>query len=172
MAKIEHVTCIKAPVEEVYDYIAHPERNKEWIADVIESEKTTEGPNRVGSRFRFVTRAPMGLHVAAEAEITAMEPPRRLEFRSITGFEHRGSWELDTHNNGCTWVRFRIEYRLNTIESLALRASGMKHFLTRHVEGSVESLKRALENGRYCKPSRDAARSPEAARRPAGSRGC
>jgi uncharacterized membrane protein len=146
MAVIEQVTCIEAPVEKVFAYIGRPENNKEWIPDVVESEKLTEGPNRPGSRFRFVTRAPLGLRVSAEAEITAMDPPRMLEFRSVSGVEHRGRWELEARD-GVTRVRFRLEYRLTGIETVVLRAAGMRHFLSRHVQGSIEGLRHALENG-------------------------
>lgn len=146
MAVIEQETCIKAPVEKVFDYIGRPENNKDWIPDVIESEKLTEGPNGPGSRFRFVTRAPLGLRVTAEAEITAMDPPRMLEFRSTAGVEHRGRWELESRGE-VTCVRFRLEYRVTSIETVVLRAAGMGHFLARHVQGSIDGLRHALENG-------------------------
>jgi len=146
MAAIEQVACVDAPIEKVYAYISQPERNREWIPDVIESEKLSDGPNAPGSKFRFVTRAPFGLRVTSEAEITAMDPPRMLEFRSFAGFEHRGRWELDTQD-GITCVRFRLEYHLSGIEAVVLRTAGMRQFLTRHVRGSISSLRRALENG-------------------------
>ena len=145
MGVIERTECIQAPIEEVFGYIAHPERNKEWIPDVVESEKITEGPNGPGSRFRFFTRAPMGLRVAAEAEIVAVTPPTRLEFRSTGGLQHSGRWDLESRD-GLTCVRFRIEYRLTALEAAVLRASGLRGFLERHVRQSVAGLRRAVES--------------------------
>ena len=147
MAVIEQVICVEAPVEKVFDYIGRPENNKEWIPDVVESEKLTEGPNRPGSRFRFVTRAPFGLRVSAEAEITAMDPPRMLEFQSTSGVEHRGRWGLESEGQ-ITRVRFRLEYRLSGLGSVVMRAAGLNQFLSQHVQGSIDGLRRALENGK------------------------
>lgn len=144
MAAIEQTVTIKAPIEDVYEYIAHPERNKEWIPDVVESVKLTDGPNRPGSRFRFVTRAPLGLRVTAEAAIVTMDPPHLLEFCSTRGFEHCGRWELQSEN-GATRVRFRIRYRLSRVEAVVLRAAGLDQFVSRHVEESIQGLRRALE---------------------------
>jgi uncharacterized membrane protein len=146
MGFIEQTICIKAPIEKVFDFVAHPENNKFWIPDVIESKKLTQGPNGPGSRFRFVTRAPLGLPVWAEAEITLIDPPYYLEFCSTRGVQHCGRWELEARGEE-THVRFRITYRLSGIESMVLRATGMKQFLARHVEGSIAGLKHALENG-------------------------
>jgi len=66
-----------------------------------------------------------------------------LEFRSTRGFEHRGRWALEVRD-GQTCVSFRIDYKLSALESLLLHAAGLPQFLTRHVEGSIEALKRAL----------------------------
>ncbi|MBI3944563.1 MAG: SRPBCC family protein [Armatimonadetes bacterium] len=151
MASIEQTTRIQAPIEAVFEFLAHPENNKEWIPDVIESRKLTDGPNGPGARFRFVSRAPLGLPVWAEAEITEMEPPRRLAFCSTRGVQHCGRWDLEPENGG-TRVRFRIDYRLSGIEAMVLRAAGLPRFLERHVRGSIEGLKHALENGKPAAP--------------------
>jgi len=146
MPVIEQRICVAAPIERVYAYIGQPERNREWIPDVVESEKLTEGPHGPGSRFRFVTRAPLGLRVTSEAEITAMDPPRMLEFRSFAGVEHHGRWELEAQGD-LTCVRFRLEYHPSAVEAVLLRAPGMRRFLARHVKGSISGLRHALENG-------------------------
>ncbi|NLC56714.1 MAG: hypothetical protein GX774_07760 [Armatimonadetes bacterium] len=147
MAVIEQQVSIEAPIEKVYEYIAHPERNKEWIPDVLESVKLTEGPNGPGSRFRFVTRAPLGLRVTAEAAIVTMDPPHLLEFCSTRGFDHCGRWELEARD-GVTLVRFRIRYRLSRMEAVVMRAAGLNQFVSQHVEESIEGLRRALANGK------------------------
>jgi len=45
-------------------------------------------------------------------------------------------------------VRFRLEYRLSGLGSVVMRAAGLNQFLSQHVQGSIDGLRRALENGK------------------------
>jgi hypothetical protein len=75
-----------------------------------------------------------------------MDPPRSLEFCSRRGLSHCGRWELESRD-GSTVVRFRLQFQLRGVEAMALRAIGVHQFLERHVQESIQGLKRALENG-------------------------
>jgi carbon monoxide dehydrogenase subunit G len=54
--KISHAIEIERSPEEVFSWIKDPERAKEWMTSVAETELLSGTPNTVGSTFREVVR--------------------------------------------------------------------------------------------------------------------
>jgi len=69
---------IKAPRERVFALTNDIDRAMEWLPAGVRIEKLTEGPVRVGSRYRE-TRTILGRDDTEIYEITVYEPPHRSE---------------------------------------------------------------------------------------------
>jgi uncharacterized protein YndB with AHSA1/START domain len=77
MAHIEGEVLIRRPVEEVFDFVADQRTEPMYNRNMIGSEKVTEGPIGVGTRFRATIRAgrrPMSMDI----EYTGFDRPRRI----------------------------------------------------------------------------------------------
>src|SRR3954454_10611171 len=88
---------IQAPVETIYDYLIDFTRHAEWNANLTKVSQVSAGPIGVGARFRaqegpppvslsrrlrailfFMAGLASGAKSYSEAEITALEPGRRI----------------------------------------------------------------------------------------------
>ena len=62
MYKVESSVVINAPVEEVYDWVEHPEKHHAWQQSLIESRRTDDGKVIVARKFlgrrHLVARSP------------------------------------------------------------------------------------------------------------------
>jgi uncharacterized protein YndB with AHSA1/START domain len=128
--KSEREILIQAPVDEVYEYICDFTRHTEWNHQPTEITKVSEGPIDVGTRFQAKERSPgQGPWIMrkveeivlrriagkgyTEAEITAMEPNRRLAWKAAFplrtgGYWMKAEWEIELESqNGATRVRQR-----------------------------------------------------------------
>jgi len=76
--KFELDRTIDAPPEKVFRLATDPDRFGEWMQGLVRLERATAGPLRIGSRWRE-TRKVMGNEATEEFEVTALDPPRRLE---------------------------------------------------------------------------------------------
>jgi uncharacterized protein YndB with AHSA1/START domain len=56
MARIETKYSIKAPVEQVFDYLTDPSNRPEWLDSTIKVENISEGPVSVGTSWTEVTK--------------------------------------------------------------------------------------------------------------------
>ena len=56
MIQHEVTLHLKRPVEHVFAFLANYQNLRTWQSDLIENEQLTEGPLRVGTRFREVRR--------------------------------------------------------------------------------------------------------------------
>ena len=85
-----HSVTVPGRPEEVFAYLADVPRHAEWSPTPLRIEPQTEGPPRVGSRFRGVGQT-RGKDVSSTVEITELDPPRRLSFVATspsTTFRH------------------------------------------------------------------------------------
>jgi len=69
---------IHAPLERVFSLTNNIDRAMEWLPAGVRIEKLTEGPVRVGSRYRE-TRMILGRDDTEIYEITVYDPPNRSE---------------------------------------------------------------------------------------------
>ena len=77
-----YTTSVRTPMpaEDAFAYLADFSTTAEWDPGVTEAERLDDGPLRAGSRFRVVARS-MGRDVPLVYEVTAYEPPHRIELR-------------------------------------------------------------------------------------------
>jgi uncharacterized protein YndB with AHSA1/START domain len=154
--KGEREILIQAPVDEVYEYVRDFTRHTEWNYQPTEITKVSDGPMEVGTVFRTEERptgtAPwiirkimmpllfkfVGFQRYTEAEITGLEPGRRLAWAAAAplkggGYLMKMDWEIVLEpQNGAT--RVRQGYHLKPEHKV------MKIMGERAAEGTVEEV--------------------------------
>jgi uncharacterized protein YndB with AHSA1/START domain len=81
MARVSGDILIDRPVEQVFDYVADQRNEPIYNPQMLQSEKITDGPIGVGTRFRATARAQRRT-VEMLIEITEYDRPRRLGSRT------------------------------------------------------------------------------------------
>ena len=79
--EIRIIETIHAPVEKVFALTNDIDRAMEWLPNGVRIEKLTEGPLRLGTRYRE-TRRILGREDVEIYEVTALDPPRRSEIQA------------------------------------------------------------------------------------------
>lgn len=133
---------LNKPVEQVFAFLMDTSKLVTWQSNLIKSEPLTEGPLRIGSHFREVRRLG-NKETEIEAEITALEPNKRLETRTITKPQAMVSYSFDPEQGGT-----RLNYKF------ILETSGLMRLLEPIIAGSIkkdsqadfETLRRIIEN--------------------------
>ena len=137
-----HEVVVKRPIEEVFAYLADGERCTEWRPGVVSIARVS-GDGGVGTRYAQQVRGPMGRSIAADYEITRSDPPRLLEFQTVTGpARPHGLYELEELDGG-TRVRFTLDADLGGVRGLLM--GGAVQRTMDHEVGMLENLRRKLE---------------------------
>ena len=83
MPSAEHSVSILRPIGEVFAFVADGEIAKRWRPGVLDVQhQSGEG---LGAIYRQGVKGPGGRRIAADYEVTAFEPDRRIAFRAIAG---------------------------------------------------------------------------------------
>jgi uncharacterized protein YndB with AHSA1/START domain len=125
---------IQAPAETIYDYLLDFTKHSEWNANISKVWQVSEGPIGVGARFHARESAPpvslirqlksmaffmaglvTGTRPFSEAEITALEPDRRIAWvgrlARRQGDFNRAEWEIVLEPQpGGTLLTQRFQY--------------------------------------------------------------
>src|SRR5688572_4224754 len=129
MPEVVNTAVIRAPAGQIFDYIAHAERNAEWVPDLRLSQRVTPGETRIGTRFRFVSRL-AGIPVDVTDEVVQLVPDRFIAFRGVTGPPHSGSWRFEPVEDGAqTRVTYRMEFELPPGVGLMAKLIGLEETL-------------------------------------------
>lgn len=91
-----HLTeTIRAPRDRVFALVNDLDRAGEWLPDGARVERLTEGPTRVGTRYREVRRI-LGRVDTEEYEVITFDPPRSSEVRAdgTRGTAGRGTFRF------------------------------------------------------------------------------
>jgi uncharacterized protein YndB with AHSA1/START domain len=83
MSVVRSMVQINRQPEDVWAYLTDFSRHAEWSPKPWKMDSLTEGPVRVGSKFRSTGWVPRDPNHVNDVEITAMDPPRRLAFSSV-----------------------------------------------------------------------------------------
>lgn len=112
MSEVTRSIFIRVPPEAIWELVVdHTERMTEWMPHIVEAERLTPGPVRVGSRTRYVSQL-VGIRREFVNEVTALEPNRRLDYKSVEGnVEDCGYWLFEPQDDGCQ-VTFSMTYYL------------------------------------------------------------
>lgn len=167
--KGERSIVIEAPCDVVYNYLSDFTRHTEWNYQPTEITKVSGGPIDVGTVFRAEEQPPgnapwivrnvmlplmmrfLGWKGYTEAEITALEPGRRLAWEAalpLKGGDYfmKADWEILLEpQNGSTRVRQRYHYKPQ--HGLAKRAESEQSAKStaEEVDGNLARLKEILE---------------------------
>jgi carbon monoxide dehydrogenase subunit G len=140
MASFENTVIIRRPVEEVFSFLADFENVPRWNYAIVETTKVSPGPVGVGTTYRQIRSVPRRSEEGFE--VTAFEPPRRLEVQGQIGpFRARISYLLEPTGSG-TRLRNAVDLGssgLSTIVALPV-TSRVKHA----VAANLDTLKQLL----------------------------
>src|SRR5688572_22386096 len=137
MIKHEVTIHLNKPVEQVFAFLTDTSKLTTWQSNLIKSEPLTEGPLRAGSRFREVRRI-NNKEEEIEAEITALEPNKRLETKTVTKPEAMVSYVLDPEQGG---TRLTYKFVLITNGPMRLMEPIMASAIKKGSEADFETLK-------------------------------
>lgn len=84
MAPITETIEIARSPEDVFAYVSDFSSHPDWQSTLQEVKLETEGPARVGTRFRERRKAPGGARETT-IEMTGFDAPHSMEFRGLDG---------------------------------------------------------------------------------------
>jgi uncharacterized protein YndB with AHSA1/START domain len=97
---VEGQIVIDRPISEVFEFVADQRNEPQYNPLMRLSEKITDGPIGVGTRFRADSLS-MGRRVAMTIEFTEFEPPYRLaEEVKMSAMDLSGSIAFDSVERG------------------------------------------------------------------------
>jgi uncharacterized protein YndB with AHSA1/START domain len=135
-------THINRPVEQVFAFTTDSKNLRAWQSDLVENEQLTEGPMRVGTRFREVRRTgPRQSEI--QAEITVFETNKRFATKTLTKPQVTVSYAFDSEDGGT-----RITYNFTMITSgfMRLLEPMLASSIKKDSESDFEKLKHILES--------------------------
>jgi Predicted integral membrane protein len=142
MIQHEVTVHLNRPVEQVFAFLMDTSQLTTWQSNLIKSEPITEGPLRLGSRFREVRR--LGKRESEiQGEITALEPNKRLETKTVTKPQAMVSYSLDPESGG---TRLKYKFVLVTSGFMRLLEPLIASSIKKDTNADFETLKRILEN--------------------------
>ena len=108
MAKVKRSITINAPVEKVFNYLADPMNQPEWVPSIMEI-KDVSGSG-VGQHFRWTYKM-AGILLKGETTVTEHIPNERRVTQSKGGVTSTWVINLETHDGG-TMMELDIEYTI------------------------------------------------------------
>jgi uncharacterized membrane protein len=144
MARIDGEIVIERPVQVVYHYVADQRNEPAYNLRMLRSEKVTDGPIGVGTRFRATARSgrrPVDMLI----EVTEYHPTTRLgsrttmssaviegtlTFHAVDG-RTRMTWSWEIHPTGALRLLTPLVVLLGRRQELTIW-TGLKH----HLEGA------------------------------------
>jgi uncharacterized protein YndB with AHSA1/START domain len=141
MPQASYSVSIARPVDEVFAFVLDGETGPQWRPGVLDISRTSG--HGVGTRYAQGVRGPMGRRIAADYEITALEPNRRIEFQTVTGpARPHGRYDFEATAGG-TLLTFSLDATLTGLRGL-LMAGAVQKTMDTEVR-ALDSLKRILE---------------------------
>ena len=142
MPSAQHSVTIKRPASEVFAFVADGSNAKQWRPGVLDVEHVSG--DGVGAIYKQGVKGPGGRRIAADYEVTAYEPSRRLAFRAIAGpVRPTGEYRFAETADGTT-LTFSLEAELGGWKKL-LMGKAVQATMDSEVH-TVETLRRILES--------------------------
>ena len=110
MPKIERSVTINAPVKKIFDYIADPKLQVEWLPGMIEVKDIKQTKEGVGSTYKFSYKV-AGMRFEGEDIVEEYIPNKKMVTRSKGGIESSWTWNFEPYNDG-TKVEVIVEYKV------------------------------------------------------------
>ncbi len=141
MPSATNTVMIRRPIGEVFTFVADGTNGPQWRPGILDIAHASG--SGAGAVYRQGVKGPGGRRIAADYEITAYEPPRRLAFKAIAGPIHpRGSYDLAEAEGG-TSITFSLSVELSGWKRL-LMGGQVQRTMDAEV-ASLERLKAVLE---------------------------
>jgi uncharacterized protein YndB with AHSA1/START domain len=140
MPEASNSVQIQRPPADVFAFLANAENDPRWRRGVLDIRLKSGGGQ--GAIYEQGVKGPFGRRVAADYEITAYEPDRRIAFRAIAGpVRPEGVYELAPVDDGT-----RVTFSLRCSPSgLAKLITPMVAKTMRSEVGQLDNLRAALE---------------------------
>ena len=142
MIQHEVTLHLKRPVEQVFAFLADYQNLRTWQSDLIENEQLTEGPLRVGTRFREVRRTGPGKS-EIQGEITDFEHNKRFSTKTSTKPQVTVSYSLEGENGE---TRLNYKFVMLTSGVMRLLEPLMAGAIKKDTELDFQKLKHILES--------------------------
>jgi len=141
MPSATNTITINRPIGDVFAFIDDGLNATSWRPGVLDvAHASGQG---LGAIYRQGVKGPGGRRIAADYEVTAYEPPRRLAFKAIAGpVRPTGEYRL-TETDGGTLVTFSLDAQLGGIKKL-LMGGAVQSTMDAEV-ANLARLKAALE---------------------------
>ena len=112
MTRLREELEVERPIEDVFDLVGDFANTKDWDPGVEESEKITDGPIGVGTRYRVVAVFG-GRRLPIEYRVTGWDPPRRVTLEGL-GSTFRGidAIGFEPTSSGGTRITYEADLRL------------------------------------------------------------
>ena len=142
MPSAQGSVVINRPVEEVFSFVADGETAMKWRPGVLDVKHLSG--DGVGAVYRQGVKGPGGRRIAADYEVTAFEPNRRVAFKAIAGpVRPNGEYRFEASDGG-TKVSFALNAELGGWKKLLMERAVQS---TMEAEmATLENLKRLLES--------------------------
>ncbi|MGZ8563578.1 MAG: SRPBCC family protein [Candidatus Limnocylindria bacterium] len=141
MPSARHAVTVNRPVGDVFAFVAGGTNARQWRPGVVDvAHVSGEG---TGAVYRQGVKGPGGRRIAADYEVTAFEPDRRIAFHAIAGpVRPTGEYAFEA-NGDQTTVTLKLEAVLTGWKALVM---GRPVQATMESEvRNLEALKRILE---------------------------
>ena len=142
MIQHELTIHLNRPVEQVFAFLMDTSKLTTWQSNLIKLESLTEGPRRTGSRFREV-RLLGRRESEIQGEITAFEPNKRFETKTLTKPQVTVSYSFEAENGG---TRLKRRFVMITSGLMRLLEPVIASSIKKESEADFETLKHILEN--------------------------
>ena len=142
MAGFKMSEWISRPPQEVFDFITTPDNAPKVVQSVQSMVKLTDGPVRVGTRYRE-TRLMRGKEEHAELDVIAYEPNQKYAVKNLTeGIETVYQYTFHPEANG-TRVDLVCEVKAGGVKKLMLPL--VVSILKKEDGDHLQRLKQVLE---------------------------
>jgi uncharacterized membrane protein len=141
MTKIERSIVIDRPIDEVFEFTHDLAKSPLWQSTLVELEVLTEGPMRVGTRWREVRRF-LGKRIETVIELTEYEPNTHSAIRMVSGpIPLSGTFALEPAGDA---TRFTVTGELDAHGFFKLAEPVFAGLAGRELEGNLSLLDELL----------------------------
>jgi uncharacterized membrane protein len=111
MPSATNTVTINRPVDAVFAYVTDGMNGSKWRSGVLETEHVSG--SGLGAVYRQGVKGPGGRRVAADYEVTAFEPGRRMAFKAIAGPVRPAGEFRFADVDGSTRLTFSLDAQLS-----------------------------------------------------------
>jgi len=124
MPSAQKSVTINRPIDAVFAYVTDGMNGAKWRPGVLDTEHVSG--TGVGAVYRQGVKGPGGRRVAADYEVTAFEPGKRMAFKAIAGpVRPTGEFRFEPADGG-TRVTFSLDAELSGLKKLLMGGAVQK----------------------------------------------